>query len=163
MKIGNSQLSLAGSSSVTRPRCRHDHPDAPLMYAIGFALAAGDRLDSYLNGILPPFSAESLGGGDPGWLWYHDFDESGHDVVVVEINDVASPPDGMWNEYSLDKVRYEIRAALSNLLLQEPAYLGEVDRVVRKFDLLRIDALPGLAPIPDWDGTLPKSAILNEG
>lgn len=163
MKLGSSKLSLAGSSCVTRPTCGHDHPDAPLMYAIGCALSAGDRLDSYLNGIFPPFPDDSLGGGDPGWLWYHDVDRLGRDVVVVEIDDVASPPDGMWNEYSMEKVRYEIRAALNNLLFNEPAYLEEVDRVVQKFDLARIDAMPGLHQIPDWDGGLPKSKIVNEG
>jgi len=131
------------------------------MYAIGFALSAGDRLDSYLNGIFPPYSGGSLGGCDPGWLWYHDVDQSGRDVIVVEIDDVASPPNGMWNEYSIEKVRYEIRAALNNLLFMEPAYLGEVDRVVRKFDLVKIDALPRLHPIPDWNGQLPVSVIVN--
>jgi hypothetical protein len=65
MKLGNSQFSLAGSSYVSKPSCANDHPDAPLMYAIGFALAARERLDLYLDGIFPPYPDGSLGGGDP--------------------------------------------------------------------------------------------------
>ena len=133
------------------------------MYAIGYALAARARLDLFLDGIFPPYPDGSLGGGDPGWLWYHDFDSSGNDVIVVQIDDVLAPPDGMWNEYCPDKIRYEIRAALNNLLLREPKRLEEVDRVINKFDLLRIEPLPGLVPISDWIGELPKIAILNEG
>jgi hypothetical protein len=162
MRLGSSQLSLAGSSYVTRPKCGYDHPDAPLMCAIGFALSAGNRLDSYLNGIFPPFPEGSLGGGDPGWLWYHAVDRSGRDVVVVEIDDIVSPPNGMWNEYPMGKIRYEIRAALNNLLVCEPGCLAEVDRIVKKFDLVRIEPIPELFPIPDWNGSLPNHAILNE-
>lgn len=162
MKLGNSQISLAGSSYVSRPRCANDHPDAPLMHAIGFALAAGDRLDSYLDGIFPPYPDGSLGGGDPGWLWYHDINAAGNDIVVVELDDVVAPPDGIWNEYHPDKIRYEIRAALNNLLLREPARLEEVNGVIDKYDLSRIEPLPGLMPIPGWAREVPKILILNE-
>lgn len=84
-------------------------------------------------------------------------------MVVVEIDDVASPPEGMWNEYLMEKIRYEIRAALNNLLVKAPAYMGAVDRVARKFNLVRVDAMPGLRKNQNWDGVLPKSTIINEG
>lgn len=159
---GSSKFSLAGASSVSRPRCAQDHPDAPLMYAIGFALGAGDCLDSYMHGIFPPYSTHSLGGGDPGWLWYHEKKADGKDVVVVEITDVIAPPNGIWNEYSEEKMRYEIRAALSNFALQNPDRLTEVDTTIRKFNLVDIQPVDDLMLIPHWDGTLPQYQILNE-
>lgn len=160
-RLGNPNYSLAGGSSVSRPTCKHDHPDAPLMFAIGYALGTGERLDSYLNGIFPPYPSNSLGGGDPGWLWYHEHTSDGNHVITVEIDNVMSPPDGMWNDYSPEKIRYEIRAALSNFAVKNPDHLTEVDAVIRKFNLGDAMALPNLMSIPTWTGTLPNFQIYN--
>ncbi len=152
---------FAGAVYVSRPMCADGHPDLPLMFAICFALAAsGNKLDLFLDAIFPPYPS-SLGGGDPGWMWYRELDELGNDVIVVELNDVVAPPSGAWNKYSLDKVRYEIRATLNNILFHKPIHLKEVNRVIGKFDLMHVKTLAGLMPIPDWDGELPLSLILN--
>jgi hypothetical protein len=151
------------SDYVSRPDCSNGHPDAPLLYAIGCALArGGETLDLCLIGVFPPYPSGVLGGGDPGWLWYHDTDKDGNDVVVVEITDVMAPPNGMWNEYYPDKVRYEIRAALNNTAVKEPEALSEVDRVIRLFNLEQVETPEGLMPIPDWDGKIPSKLIRNK-
>lgn len=160
-KLGDGRYGLAGSSCVSRPTCTQDHPDAPLMYAITYALGYGDQIDSYLKGVLPPYPTNSLGGGDPGWLWYHIKSPEGEDLVVVEIDDVVAPPDGIWNEYSEEKVKYEIRAALNNLAIQEPSRLNEVDKVIRRYNLLDVVAPPGLVSMPHWDGLLPNKWMTN--
>lgn len=159
-KVGDSRFGLAGSSPASRPNCTQDHLDAPLMYAIGFALGTAPRLDSYLHSVFPPYPA-ALGGGDPGWLWYHEKKQDGSDVIVVEIFEPVAPPSGIWNEYSPEKLRYEVRAALSNLVMNQPACLGEVDEIIRFFDLIDVATPDGLMPIPRWDGIVPSCRIIN--
>ncbi len=160
-QLGAPRYSLAGQSCVSRPECAHDHPDAPLMYAITCAFGDYEALDRFLKGIFPPYPEGMLSGGDPGWIWYHEKSEDGSDVVVVEIDDIISPPDGMWNEYSPAKIRYEIRAALNNFALQHPARLPHVAHVIEEFGLGDAMDYPGCTPIPTWDGTMPTRRILN--
>ncbi|WP_159675518.1 hypothetical protein [Andreprevotia sp. IGB-42] len=160
-KLGDQQYGLLGYSCVSRPRCTQDHPDAPLMYAIGYALDSSAGLDFYLRAIFPPYPENSPGGGDPGWLWYYDKTAGVSGLVTVEIDDVVAPPSGMWNEYSNEKIRYEIRAALNNLVVRSPERLKEVGVVIDQFDLFKVMAFEGLVPIADWDGGLPCGEIIN--
>ncbi|WP_144410271.1 hypothetical protein [Chromobacterium vaccinii] len=161
-KLGRSDLGMAGLSCVSRRFCKQDHPDAPLMYAISYALGDMEKLDTYLYPVFPPYPDDVLAGGDPGWIWYGEQDIDGSVAIYAEIYDLIAPPEGIWNKYSPQKVRYEIRAALNNLLIKYPNLLSEVDQVIKKFDLIEVETIEGLMPIPRWDGKIPDCFILNE-
>ena len=161
-KLGRSDLGMAGLSCVSRRFCGQDHPDAPLMYAINYAFGGVERLDTYLYPIFPPYPDDVLSGGDPGWIWYGEQEADGSVAIYAEVYDLIAPPDGIWNQYTTQKVRYEVRAALNNLLVQYPDMLSEVDRVIRKFDLMDVEVVEGLMPIPRWERRVPSCLILNE-
>jgi hypothetical protein len=140
---------------------QNNHPDAPLMYALGFALDHNHGTDHFLRGIFPPFSVGLPGGGDPGWVWYHNFNSVGDDVIVVEVDSTMAPPDGIWNEYNMEKIRYEVRVALGNFVYISPFHLNEVDLVIRKYDLLSVVAPTGCLKVSDWICEVPKKRIIN--
>lgn len=160
-QIGSPQYGLAGYSCVSKPLCTQDDPDAPLMYALGFAIDSHKDLGHFLSAIFPPYPKGVPGGGDPGWLWYHELDGDGHDVVVVTLDDLVAPPEGAWATYLPSKVRYEVRVALSNFAVMWPSRLAEVDAVIREYDLAEVDIPPGLATVPVWDGRLPVQLVTN--
>ncbi|WP_457349466.1 hypothetical protein [Roseateles sp. P5_D6] len=161
-KLGSAQYGLAGYSCVSKPRCTQDDPDAPLMYALGYALGTHNDLGHFLRAIFPPYPNGAPGGGDPGWIWYREKDGSGKDVIVVELDAVIAPSDGVWAIYSEMKIRYEVRAALSNYAIMSPKRLADVNAVIHKYGLVEVENPAGLAMIPAWTGELPAQIVKNE-
>lgn len=160
--LGDGNHRLGGFSCVSKPNCSYDDPDAPLMCALGFALSDLSQLDLYLHSILPPYPEGRLGGGDPGWLWYAEKRADGSYIVTVEIDSIIAPPKGMWNDYSVDKIAYEIRATLENIAITYPSSLNEVDRIVNYFKLQKVKTFNQFQVIPDWTGQMPSVLINNE-
>lgn len=161
-KLGDGSYGLLGYSCVSKPHCTQDDPDAPLMYAIGYALDGHADLGHFLRAVFRPYPEGVPGGGDPGWSWYHEQDERGEDRVIVELDALLAPPDGIWQSYSESKIRYEVRVALDNLAHENPARLSDVDTVVRQYGLEEVHSPEGTARVPRWNGTRPASIIRNE-